>query len=429
MNISVVDKSQSQKKIEVTISADEMQPYVLGAIKELGAHVSAPGFREGKLPAGLVRSTLGDGKIWEEAAQDALEKTLEKACKEHELDLLSLPSVEVLQLAPGNDFRYRATVEIIPAIVLCDIRAVAREVYEKQHRDVTVEEKDVLGTLEWLAKSRASYRDVLREVQRGDFVEIQYEGRIAGVTQQGLEQKSETLVVGDGAAPEDLEEELVGMHKGEEKDASVLFPKDFPDAHLRDKAVDMHVLVKDVKEREVPTIDDAFAKSLGGFPSVEDLKKSIRDGIQLEKEKKEEERITLLQLEEIARQSGVVAPQILTEQELARMKEEFSGELVSLGTTLDSYLEQIKKTGEDLKKGWTQKAEERVNAGIVLRAIAKQEKIEVDEQELEARANTLLARYKNEKEAFEHEGSADSLRARIRGAMRNEKVLELLKTS
>lgn len=429
MNISITDKTKSQKQFEVSISVEEMQPFIVRALKDLATQVNVSGFRQGKVPSDVVRSTLGEGKLWEEAAQRALEETLEKACKEHALDLISSPSIEVLQLAPGNDFRYRATVDVIPPFTLCDIRAVAHQVFEKEHREAKVENKEIEGALEWLAKSHAAFRNVSSEAKRGDLVKIQYEGKIAGVTQEGLEQKTETFVLGEDATPKGLEEALVGMKQGEEKDTEVTFPDSFPVPHLRNRGVDMHIALQQVKEREIPEINDDFAKTLGAFQNLDELKKNIQEGIHLEKQQKEEDRISMLQLEEIAKQSGVTAPQILVDQELERMKGEFSKELSQVGTTLPAYLEQIKKTEDDLKKGWLEKARERVNAGLVLRAIARQEHIEADRKEVEGRSQAILARYKNEKEAREHEGSPEVLHARIAFNIRNEKVLELLKTS
>src|SRR5487761_401375 len=228
MNISITDKTKSQKQFEVSISVEEMQPFIVRALKDLATQVNVSGFRQGKVPSDVVRSTLGEGKLWEEAAQRALEETLEKACKEHALDLISSPSIEVLQLAPGNDFRYRATVDVIPPFTLCDIRAVAHQVFEKEHREAKVENKEIEGALEWLAKSHAAFRNVSSEAKRGDLVKIQYEGKIAGVTQEGLEQKTETFVLGEDATPKGLEEALVGMKQGEEKDTEVTFPDSFP---------------------------------------------------------------------------------------------------------------------------------------------------------------------------------------------------------
>ncbi|MBI2463165.1 MAG: trigger factor [Candidatus Spechtbacteria bacterium] len=428
MEIQLSNKTETEKQFEVTISVEEMKPYIAHATKKLSENLALKGFRPGKAPDDLVVATVGLGKIWETAAERALEKSFVDACIEHKLDVVASPHVEVLQLAPGNDFHYRATVEFLPEIILPDFRVIASQVREKEKKEIKVEEKEVQSALEWLAKSRATTSAVARAAQNSDVLDIVFEGRIAGVKQENLEGSRQTLVLGEDRLLPGFEKELVGLSVGQEKDFSLTFPKDYGQKALQDKAVDFHVKVESVQERHVPEINDEFAKNVGGFDNLDALKTSIAEGIKFEKDKSEGERVFLKILEAIAKKSTIHIAGTVLEQELDKMMSEFQEQLASMGMNIEAYLAQIKKTEKEIKDSWKDKAKERVEGALVLRAIAKKENIEASEEDVTKRANEYLQEFRNAKEAEKVYGDGEALRGRVKNILRNEKVAEMLKT-
>jgi trigger factor len=428
MEIFVKDKSSFQKEIEVTISPMEMEPYVQRAIQKLGASLSLKGFRPGKAPLQVVKEAVGDAKIWEEAAEQAVQKSFFHACTENNLEIVSPPQVEVRKLAPGNELIYHATVEIVPHMQLSDWRGIAEQVRKKEQKEVQVEEKEVQDSLQWLADSRTKLIAVNRAAQSGDYVEITYEGRIADVKQEGLEGKRDGFILGKGGVLPEFEEKIPGMKQGETKEFSAVFPADHVIAHARGKEVQFRVTLESIQERQVPTLDDAFVEGLGTFKTLEELTQSVREGIQTEKEKKEQERVFLAVLDAVGEKSNVEIPPTLINEELGKMKEEFTQQVGATGLTFEKYLEHIKKTEEEMLEGWRSRARDRVKAALVLRAIGEEERITPSDEEIEKRTKSYLARYANISEAEKREGSPEELSARIKAMIRNEKVMDIINT-
>ena len=426
MEIIVKDKSSFQKELEVTLSPQDMEPYLEHAAQALGAGLSLKGFRPGKAPIHIVKEVVGEGKIWEEAAEQAVEKSFFQACKDNNIEIIASPRVEIRKLAPGNDVVYSASVEVVPEIHLGDWRAAAKQIREKEHRDVRIEEKEIADTLGWLADSRATYVAQNRPANMGDYVEVSYEGRIGGVVQEGLQMHRDSFILGKGTVDENFEKNMEGMQRGEQKEFSVVLSPEHPLAHVRGKEVQFRATLENVQERNVPAVDDAFAQSLGKFQTLAELQDNVREGMVAEKQQKEKERVLLLILKEIAQKSHIEVPPSLLGAELDKMKEEFGANIEGMGLDFSTYLGHIKKTEEEVRSGWQEKAKERVEAGLVLRALGKEEKIEPDEAEVTKRASAYIARYKNAKEAELHEGAPDELRARVKAMLRNEKVMELL---
>lgn len=429
MNVSIKDKSSFQKEIEVTISPEEMQGHLEHAARVLGAQLSLKGFRPGKAPLSIVKEAVGEGRIWEEAAEEAVQKSFVAVCREHKLELIASPKVEVRKLAPGNEFSYQAIAEVVPAIMLPDWRSIAAEVRTKEHKDVQVEEKEVQDSLQWLADSRAKLVAVDRGARQGDYVEVSYEGRIADVKQEGLQGSRDGFILGKGAVLPEFEEHIVDMKRGERKEFSATFPADHALAHARGKEVLFHMTLDAVQERDVPALDDAFASAVGRFQTLEELTKNIHEGMQAEKEKKEQERVLLATLYAVGQKAHIEIPSPLMREELAKMKEEFEEQIGGMGLTFERYLEHIKKSEDEVLAGWNDRAKERVEAALVLRAIGEEEHIEPSEEEVQKRTNSYLARYANSREAEKNEGPPDAVKGRIRAMLRNEKVMELINTS
>ncbi len=331
MDIIVKDKEKSQKEVHVTLSADEMKKYAESAIELLNKDVEVKGFRKGKAPKDIARKYLGETKIWEQAAEDAFGASYAEAVKEHQLQVISSPRVEVLKLAPGNEFTYRATVAVLPEIKLPDVFAIAKSIRKKEKREIELSDEEIDGALKWLVKSRNATK-----------------------------------------------------------------------------------------------LDDEFAKSLGEFKNVEDLRKNIVNGLRSEKEAKEKERVHLLILKEIAEKSSLEISDILIDEERNKMLRELEQKVEQMGLTLEEYETQIKKSKKEIMEGWKDSARDRVEAGLVLQAIAEDQDIKVDDEEVEKRVNQYLSHYKTPKEAEKALGNVDMFKSYIRGIIRNQKIFELL---
>lgn len=345
MNIEVNNIDKTQQELTITLSPEEMEPFLNEAAKHLAKNMKVKGFREGHVPRNVVENSVGAETLWREAAPGAIEDAYWKAVEQKDIQAIGMPEVNVVTLVPGNDFVFKATVPVMPDLELPDYKKIARDVIKEEDKEVTVDEKELEESLQYLQRSRAG-----------------------------------------GAGTE-------------EKDGSAA-------------------------EKE-PKLDDEFARSVGDFKNLEDLKKNMRQGLKHEKETRQKQATRLRILEEIAKKVDLKIPESLIKAELDKMQDELAQQVSQMGMTLDQYMEQAKKNLEEVREGWRDKAKERVVSAIILHAIADAEDVEIPEEELEKEANKYLQRFGDTEEA-QKEIDPARLRSYIRGILKNEKVFELL---
>jgi trigger factor len=222
-----------------------------------------------------------------------------------------------------------------------------------------------------------------------------------------------------------FEDNLEGMSAGEEKSFSLKVPFDWPDKRIVGKNLDFKVKMKLVQKRELSDINDEFAKSLGKFESLEELKNSVKDGIIQEKEIKEKQRMRIELIEKAADESEVEISAELIEQEKENMLNELKANIAGLGLGFERYLEQIKKTIEEIKKEWQEQAKKRVKIGLCLNAIAEKENIQISDEEAESRINEDLKHYENIKD-IKKDVDPIKFKEYYKNILKNEKVFELL---
>ncbi len=423
---------KSEVEIQVTLPLAEFEPHLKRATEELAAEITMAGFRKGKAPLEMVKKEIGEGAIYEQAAELAVRKSypellvelIEKGEIRKETPPIGRPEVTILKLAPGNEFQYRVRVALLPQVILSPYRESAKRL-RKERKNTEVTEKEVTDSLEWIRESRAPLVTVDRGAKTGDRVEVDFEVSHGGVKIEHGASQNHPLVLGQGRFLPGFEEQLLGMKAGEEKKFSLLAPSDWHDQNLSGKNLDFKTSMKLVQERQKAELNDEFAQNLGNFASLEELKKNIRAGITKEKEEKEKQRIRSVLAEEIAGATKADIPEVLIVSELEKMTGELKTGVQNMGMKWEDYLLHVKKSEAELKKDWEKEAEKRVKAALALRAIAEQEKIGVSEEEIETRANEFLKQYGSPEEAAKTIDPGE-LREYTRGVIRNEKVFEFL---
>jgi trigger factor len=221
-----------------------------------------------------------------------------------------------------------------------------------------------------------------------------------------------------------FEDELVGMSQGETKEFSLIAPTDYYHEALAGQNLDFTVTMKNVQKVELPSVDNAFAASLGKFPSLDALKESIRDGLRQEKEERARERRRLEIVEHLIKTSSVDVPSVLVQDELATMEREFEVSLERMRIEKESYLQHLGTTMEEMKKGWSEQAVKRVKAALILRAVAERESVHVPQEEVDERVAHMLQSVSSPEQAEGIDRTA--LRDHAHASLRNEKVFELL---
>lgn len=426
MKIDLKKLPKSQIELTIEIPAEKWKHYHCHAVECLAKQVKIPGFRPGKADEKTIEKHLGLAAIMEEIAEHAVNDTYHQALQEHKLIPVGQPKVEMIKLAPENEIIYKAVLAIIPPITL-------NEEYKKKLlgekiilSTPKVEEKELKESIEYLLNSRAKIVTVARAAQKGDRVEIDFESRLDGIKIEKGESKHHPLIIGRSNFLPEFEQNITGLKEGEEKEFSVLFPKNYYQKQLAGKNVGFKVKMNLVQEVITPKFDDEFAKNLGHFKNIAELEKSISEGIIAEKTKVEKEKFRTKIVEFLIKNYGTKElPDILVDSEVERMLAEFKHNVEQNGLKFDEYLNQLAKTEADLKKDWRQTAESRINNYLITHEIVRQEKISVDEKEITQQANKILAAYKKP-EDIKKEIDAEKLRNNIYDILITEKVLVFL---
>lgn len=418
-----------QVELAVDLNKDELLLYADEAEKKIAKEIKIEGFRSGKAPKEMVRRKIGEQAIKEEALNLAVSSSLAQALSEQKLDILEQSD---FQIKENSASRLVFTVKLLvfPEIKLGEYRGLS-----VKRSPVAVTEAEVKEVLNDVIKSRTILKEVKRPARLGDRVEIDFEVKDQGVVIEGGKSENYPVILGENKFMPGFEAQIVSLKPGEKKSFSLKAPSDYYQISIAGKELYFEVVLKKVEEVSVPELNDEFVKSLGQFASEADLETSIKKGLNTEKEAREKERLRLAVLKEIAGRTKVDVPELLAERRLDAMIQGFDNELHQKGMELGLYLAHIKKTQDDLKRDWRKQAEEQVRLDLIVRAITKEEKLKVSEEELNRELQAVLQQYMINglpdgkvtpgQEALQNI-DPEQLKNRIRSALLNEKVFEFL---
>lgn len=420
MEVEIKKLPKSQVELTIELPPLEIEKYLDSAAKNISKETNIPGFRRGYAPKEIVQQHVGKISLWEEAAKLAVRKTYPKAIIDNNIKAIGQPNIQITKLAPENPLVYKAKVAVLPCFTLPDYRKM-----KVKKRKVEVKPAEVERLIRNLQKSRAKFKKVDRPAKINDAVEIDFKTYLNKVPIDRGESKNHPLILGENKFVPGFEEKLIGMRKGDKKEFTLRFPKDYYQKDLANRDVEFKVEMKSVQERELPKIDDEFAQSLGRFKDLADLKSKLTDNLKQEKEMKEKSRFEMEMLQKIADQTEMEIPEVLIQAEIEKMINELKDMVKASGGEFDKYLKSIKKTEEDLKDEFKDRAKERVKYGLILREIAQKEKIKTDDQEVEQERQRTLAHYQHDKEMMEKIQS-EEYKEYIRGLIQNRKVFAFL---
>lgn len=423
MQVSLERLPQSRVKLTVEVPADEALPHLERAARALSKEHPPKGFRAGSAPLSVMRNILGDAAVLERGVKALVQKTfIEALLDRDDVEAIGAPEVEVSQAAFDGPVAYTATVAVLPAVALGDYRRLNAE-----RHGVDVQDEEIERELEGVRNMRASYLTVPRPAQNGDRVEVDFIGTVDRVPVAPGKQTKQPLILGESSLVPGFERQLLGMKEGQTKTFSLLFPDKHHQVHLRGKTVDFTVTMGTIQQRALPALDDAFARGLGKFEGLADLKAKLAGNLREEKERRERERFQGTLLDAVATETTFEEfPPVLIERELDQMIAELRDGVAGMGLTFDAYLAQIKKTADAVRLGLRGQAERRVRAGLVLRALARAEKIAVSEAEVDAEVNDILQYFGGTAEEAAKRLDLDELRSRAAGTVRDRKVFARL---
>jgi trigger factor len=379
---------KSQIELEVVLSPSEMEVFWRSAKDKVLSEAHLNGFRKGNIPEELIKNTDLEEKIFDEAANLAFRKSLKEIVEQLDLELIGQPEINIKKIAPDNEFVYVLKSAILPKPELSDYKEISKSVF-KEKKEINVTDKEVDDAIDWLRKSRAKTVEVERPAQKSDVVEIEIQSFIDGKQTDDFPKK-DRFILGEGRYPDGFEENLEGLEKGKEKEFSLQISKDYWKEDLRDKTMNFKVKLNNVYERQLPEMNDEWAKSLGNFSTFEELKSSIKEGISMEKEFKERDRLRIMLLDKLIEKTEIDLPEILVEGETENQLQMLKNFVAEQGMDFQDYLGRIKKDEESLKKELRKEAEKTLKGFIILRTIAKLENCEPEPEEIEEAMNEYL---------------------------------------
>jgi trigger factor len=419
---------KSEIEIKVSLPWEEWKIFWDEAGKDFSKVANVRGFRPGKAPENLVERKVGKGNILEKAAEKSIQKTYGEILAKVKIEALGAPQVEIMKISQGGELEFRIKTPVIPEVKLSAWQESVKKINkEYQDKEIKATEEEIKKELEKLANSRVKLVTVNREARVGDSVEIDFGVIQEGVTIENGSGKKHPLILGKGVFIPGFEENISGMKANEEKEFELKFPEEYHAKNLAGKSATFKVKLNLVQERQMPEVNDEFAKSLGKFENLEALKKNVSEGIVEEKKEKQKEERRNKFLDKLIESAEVELPEILIHEELHKMINEFEMQMSGMGMEFENYLSQIKKTREDLEKEWRPQAEKRIKAAMVLEKVAKDEEIRVANEKIEEEMNKMMQYYKNVKD-LDKNINMERLYNYVKGMLTNEEVFKLLET-
>ena len=379
MKVTVTNTSDTKADITVVASEEDLKEAQQRALKRIQPNVSADGFRKGKVPLNMVEKHVDPKTINTEALDEAVNTLLIAAIQQEKLRVLDKPTVEVTKYVPGQELEFTAGLEVMAPVKLADYKKL-----KKKPISVTVTDEDIDKVLDNLRLRVAEKQEVDREAKDGDEVWIDFEGTdTEGKEVPGAKGSDYPLRLGSDTFIPGFEKNLLGAKKGDEKEFTLTFPKDYGHQPLAGQKVTFKVKVRIVKEVVLPKVDDDFAGKVGPFKSADELKEDVKQ--QLTQQKTNEAMADLQDeiVSELLEKSTLTPPESFVQDQQKHILEDFKQNLAYRGITIAEYLKQAGQTEEEyVKQEVLPQAERRVKIGILLSEIAGDEKIDASEEEI-----------------------------------------------
>ncbi len=385
---TILKREPTHVELEITIAPEALKQAQERAFRELVKNVKLPGFRPGHVPRRVFEQNYGVHTIEERAMEEIVPELYAQALKEHHLDPLERPHMELLPDEDGKPPRFKASVEIRPEIVLSNYKGIAIE-----GEAVTVSDEDVDRAIESMAKERSTLVPVDRAAALGDIVTIDYRGTIDGVAFDGGTAEKNVVELLDERFIPGFATGIAGMSAGESRDVEAKFPEDYAETTLAGKTAVFAITLHDVKELELPPIDDAFVASISDYATVDELKEQVRKRLHAIGRSRVRRMVGNRIMQTMLDTNDVALPPGLVEREMDRMISEIETEAERNGATFEDMLERSGKTRDELRESLREDAQRRVKGTLLIEAVAKAEGIVATTADINAELHALSARY------------------------------------
>lgn len=426
MSVQVEKLEKNMAKLTVEVPAEEVEKALQAAYMKEKNKISIPGFRKGKVPRAMIEKMYGAAVFYEEAANILIQDNYAAAMEESKEDIVSRPTIDVVQIESGKPFIFTAEVAVRPEVTLGKYKGV-----QVTKIDTTVTDEEVEAALEKEQQKNSRTVTVTdRPVANGDTAVIDFEGFVDGVAFEGGKGENHPLEIGSHSFIDTFEDQLVGHNAGDEVEVNVTFPEKYQAADLAGKPAVFKVKINEIKTKELPELNDEFASEVSEFDTLAEYKESLKKD--LEKKKQDEAKRTKEDeaIQKIIDKSKMEIPEAMIDTQCETMIEEFAQRIAQSGLSMDQYLQFSGLTVDGLKEQVRPEALTRIQSSLVLEQIAKEENIEVSDADVDAEIEKMAKNYGMEADKLKEymgEGEKESMKRELAITKAVELIMDNIK--
>ena len=412
-------ENKNEVKLSFVIEAEKFDEAMKKVYAKTAKYFTIPGFRKGKAPMNMVEKQYGTEIFHEDTFNELVPEIYETAIKENNIQVVSNPDIDITQIGKGKDLIFTAIVQIKPEVKLGKYKGI-----ELKKIEYNVSDHDIEHELGHMAEHNARLVSIEdRPVEKGDITVIDFEGSIDGVPFEGGKAEKHELEIGSNTFIPGFEDQIVGMKLEEEKDITVTFPEDYFSKELAGKPAVFKVKLHEIKKKELPKIDDEFAKDVSEFETLAELKNSIKERMQKANEEKAKYEMEDAALKAVSDNVEIDIPSGMIDAEIDNMMKDIEQRLQYQGLTLAQYFTLSGKTEAQVREEMKEQAEKAVKSRLVIEAIIKAEDIKPEEKEVEEKLKEMAKNYgKTEEEMSKNE----YIKEYIENNMKVEKAIEFI---
>ena len=421
MSVQVENLEKNMAKLTIEVAAEEVEKALQAAYMKEKGKISIPGFRKGKVPRQMIEKMYGPAVFYEDAANTLIQDNYPSAVDESGIDIVSRPTIDVVQIEKGKSFIFTAEVAVRPEVKLGKYLGV-----QVTKIDTSVSDDEVAAELEKEREKNARTVTVTdRPVQNGDTAVIDFEGFVDGVAFEGGKGENHPLEIGSHSFIDTFEDQLVGKNAGDEVDVNVTFPEQYQAAELAGKPALFKVKIHEVKAKELPELNDEFAQDASEFDTLEEYKADLKKRLEEQKETEAKRTKEDEAIQKIIDKSSMEIPEAMLDTQCENMINEFAQRIAQSGLSMEQYMQFSGLTLDKLKEQVRPEAETRIKSSLVLEQIAKDENIEVTDEEIDAEVEKMAAAYGMEADKLK-EYMGDSEKESIARDLKVTKAVDLI---
>ena len=420
MNVKVENTdNKNEVKLTFNIEAEKFEEAMKKVYSKTAKYFNIPGFRKGKAPMQLVERQYGSAIFYEDAFNELVPDIYDEAIKENKIEAVSRPSIDIVQMEKGKELIFTATVDTKPEVKLGKYKGIEIKKIEYNTTD-----KDIEHELGHMAERNARLVTIEdRPVEKGDITTIDFEGSIDGVKFEGGTAENQELEIGSNTFIPGFEDQVIGMKIDEEKDIKVKFPDEYFSKDLAGKDAVFKVTLHGIKKKELPKLDDEFAKDVSEFDTLDELKNSIKERLDTDNERKAKYETEEEAIKTVCDNTNIDIPNGMIELEIDNMMRDMETRLSYQGLNLNQYIQMIGKTEADMRNDFKEQAERSVKSRLVLEAVVKAENIEVQEDDITEKVKEMAKQYgRKEEELLEN----TQLKDYISENLKTEKAIDFI---